>query len=287
MKKLLYAILFIVGIVLLIKYTTADEQLQTMFAGPCEQPVEYTIGHVSPTYQLRESTLKNILSDVDQAWSAAADKDLFRYSEDADIKVNIIYDEQQRFLDKEKTISSRIALEKRSYKNAEEELVELKERYKQKKKEYDRAVKEYDEMMEKPAGRVQNDITRQAHEIDQTRQELNDIARRINEKVEVVNRISNRINKMVANYNADFDTTREYNQGDYQKNMADESINIYSYRDLDELRLVLAHEMGHALGLQHVENSESIMYYLIKDQLSDSLAFSEQDRAALQGLCGN
>ena len=286
MKKFIYVILISAAIILLIKYTSADEQLRTMFTQPCGQPIEYTIGIISPTYQLSEAKLKKILSDIDQAWSSAAGKELFRYNENAGIKVNIIYDEQQRFLDEEKSISSRIQHEKRSYKIAEQKLSQLKERYTQIKKEYDDALAEYKKMMKKPSTQIKNDVARQAYEVEQKRKELNDLAQQLNKKVEVMNGISDRIDKMVANYNADFDTTREYNQGDYQKNITDASINIYSYRDLHELKLVLAHEMGHAIGLKHVENSESIMYYLIKDQLPDSLTFSAQDRAALQDLCG-
>lgn len=287
MKKILYLILIAAGVVIVIRYTAADEQLDAFFTGACNQPLAYTIGHVSPRYQLSESTLKKILREAGQTWSSAANKQLFRYSSNEGIKVNIIYDDQQRFLDQEQAVSSRIEQEKNSYENAKETLRKLKKRYTRKKEAFDEALKEYNKMMEKPSGRIHNDITGQAHEIEQRRRELNDLAQRINEKVQILNRISERINRMVAQYNTKFDTTRQYSQGDYQKKFTERKINIYSYRTLEELKLVLAHEMGHALGLKHVDNPESIMYYLIKDQPPDRLKFTAQDRAALRDLCSN
>lgn len=286
MKRILVAILLIAGILFVVKYFILDNGIRSVFPGPCQRTITYSIGQISPIYDLDESTLKTMLNEIDNAWSAAAGKNLFEYDSNSSLSINLIYEEEQRFLNKEQSIASRIEYEKMSYKNTEHELLKLKERYKQEKKKYDEAITEYNKMMEKPSTQVQNDITRQAHEIEERRRKLNDLASQINEKVENVNRISERIDEMLADYNAHFDTTKAFNQGDYQSSITGKVINIYGYRNLDELKLVLAHEMGHALGLQHVQNPESIMYYLMKDQSTGQLRFTNQDTAALNNLCG-
>jgi|GEM_PF-5917020 len=53
---------------------------------------------------------------------------------------------------------------------------------------------------------------------------------------------------------------QEFDKGDFYKG----EINIYEYRNKYDLALVLAHEFGHALEMEHVEDPEAIMHYLLQ-----------------------
>ena len=85
--------------------------------------------------------------------------------------------------------------------------------------------------------------------------QINDAGARNNQLVEGYN-------EDVAVFNNRFGGTREFTQGDYQG----DHINVYQFRDRAELILVLAHELGHALQLEHVDNQASIMFYLMGEQ---------------------
>lgn len=50
--------------------------------------------------------------------------------------------------------------------------------------------------------------------------------------------------------------------------------------------MVLAHEFGHSMSLDHVDNDESIMYYLMGGQ-PDSLEPSNEDLASFATICGD
>jgi len=51
------------------------------------------------------------------------------------------------------------------------------------------------------------------------------------------------------------------------------------------LRTILAHELGYALGIGHVDGEHSVMYPAMNPQNRDSGGLSAQDRAALREVC--
>jgi predicted Zn-dependent protease len=61
-----------------------------------------------------------------------------------------------------------------------------------------------------------------------------------------------------------------------------EEINIYEFDSRTALLRVLAHEFGHALGLDHNDNEQSIMHYL---NSSTNLKPTKEDLAALREVC--
>ena len=72
----------------------------------------------------------------------------------------------------------------------------------------------------------------------------------------------------------------QFEEGIY--NPRDKTITIYEYTDANSLKRVLAHEMGHALGINHVDNPNSIMYYLNN---AKTFALTKEDETALVNVC--
>lgn len=56
---------------------------------------------------------------------------------------------------------------------------------------------------------------------------------------------------------------------------------IYEFSSIDDLRLTLAHEFGHALGLKHTHNPKSLMYPRIKEQDPKNFQLTATDLALL------
>ena len=121
-------------------------------------------------------------------------------------------------------------------------------------------------------------------EINQHVSTVNSLVDRIKQVEGVLNNQVATLNLKVKNYNSLGDSTgREFNEGEYVRNASGTKINIYQFKDEGQLIRVLAHELGHAIGLDHIDNPKAIMYYL-NEGVNEKL--TPDDLTALRNRCG-
>ena len=81
-------------------------------------------------------------------------------------------------------------------------------------------------------------------------------------------------------YNALYGEHRHFHKGEYDG----KDITIYQYRDLADLILILTHELGHALGLAHVNDPKAVMYEILGKQDLETLTLTSTDVCAAHCL---
>ena len=74
-----------------------------------------------------------------------------------------------------------------------------------------------------------------------------------------------------------------YDKGDYDRRSGE--LNIYQYDNTADLRLVLAHEFGHALGMGHVNDDQAIMSDILYQDAGTQPSLSSQDLAEFARVC--
>lgn len=110
----------------------------------------------------------------------------------------------------------------------------------------------------------------------------NELAGRINTVAGILNRLAESVNAGIASYNRLAADREEFVTGVYRIEGSKRSIDIYQFYDYRDLVIIIAHEMGHSLGLSHGESEDSIMYPKIKSQ---EAGLSEEDISLLKEAC--
>ena len=246
------------------------------------------------------------MNDVESLWADAGGKNLVTYSDTGRVAINFIYSDEQQFTESKQQLSQRIDRLQQEFSKLQQNFQLLSSQYKAQVNQYQRKLSEFNSLVDDYNNRVselnnrgtatktqEQQLNEKKQQIDQLKstleqeqRELEDFRREVNRMSTQLNALSNQQNILVSHYNDRFGNRKEFDQGNYTRLGNKESINIYQFDDIDNLRLVLAHEVGHALGLGHVDNPRSVMHYLMEKQNASNPQLTDEDISALQQICG-
>jgi hypothetical protein len=270
-------------------------------AADCPVPISYRIGEIDPAFGLKQEQVLAYVSQAEDLWESQVQRELFTYDENAKLSIQFIYDDRQADANsevaqrgdldeqKEKSESVRIAIEElqTKYDKLSVSHNDQVAAYEAKLNDYNAEVNKYNDRGGAPEEvferleKERNELSAKAEELNRISEELKTIAGKINELADQGNALVENYNDEVAKYNQEFGFAREFTQGDYQG----ERIHVYKFSSDEELVTVLAHEFGHALGLGHVEDTSSLMYYLLENT-DEAPTLSSLDLASYEAVCG-
>ncbi len=267
----------------------------------CRLPVVYSIGEVDERFGITREEALTALRSAEDVWEESLGRsDIFEYADDGPFRINFIYDERQRAAEAAMEAKEDLAVRgganevlTQLHQKLIDEYESLQNQYETKLSAYESELADYNSDVARynAAGGAPEDAYRELEgrrqDLDRARQELSGLFAKLEDLAEQINSVGDKGNELIEEYNdlvADFNHTfahgHEYTQGDYRGR----EINVYTFTNKEELVVVLAHELGHALALPHVENEASIMYYLLEEQPRPP-RLSDEDKEAFASLC--
>lgn len=274
-KKLFYILMIAVsvGVVYVYrdKYIAFYDSLH-----PCTKPITWTVGTVDPRFNL---TRDQFIANVKQAaaiWSQEEGKNLFVYDPEGKLSINLIFDQRQQSQNKINALDSQLE-------NQKNKLSLDINSYRQQVTDFKARLDSYNKEVAKwnSQGGAPQDIF---DKLNQEQKDLQAEANRLNATAKKLNLNSENYNLGVGNLNSEI---QNFNQDLVQKPEEgifmgpEDRIEIYFNNNKLELEHTLAHELGHAVGVDHNENPKSIMYPFT----TQITKLSDDDKQALADTC--
>jgi hypothetical protein len=236
---------------------------------PCTHPISYSIGAVDARFGIQNSTLVSDIEAATAIWNKAEGRSILVYDKNAALKINLIYDEREASA----KLGSQIASQQADMDSARAALDASQAQFTAEQTAYNQTVS----TINARGGASRSEAAALASQ----RASLNNLADSINSAVASYNASVAAMNAKVAEFNQTAGHTFE--EGQYVRDSAGERINIFEFVGNTQLERVLAHEFGHAIGLDHNTDPKSIMF--AKNE-SGNLVPTKSDLAALRAVCG-
>ncbi|MFU8811577.1 MAG: matrixin family metalloprotease [Balneolaceae bacterium] len=302
-------IALILGVVVLFwLYFTLDRERQRAAVLPavCTEPLGYTIGSIDSRFPVSEADVDQAVRRASELWAKELGHPAFEPGREPSVRIDLVYDERQQLADGELRARERIRSEQLVLNQRQQEYERLTDRFEARSAAYEQlaaeAIRERNELNNwvedvNRSGQVTPSVQQEfeqrrerADNIQQRvlreREELDRMAERINRLVDDLNRLTDYNNELVDGYNRDFAGSNRFTKATYQQENGQGVITVSMVLSRDELALLLAHEMGHAFGLPHVENPASVMFAQLGEQpLYPVMQLTPEDKTALRLLC--
>lgn len=275
----------------------------------CRIPYRLRAGEIDAAFGMSRRDLEAALREAFAVWEGYARSTLFVITDDASATpVHLRFDERQVRSDEmaeERRAQQDIAIEiDRRRAELEDLRRDLEHRQAEFRDEADRhasAVRTYEEWVaafnrsssgnhaeRRRLAAERESLERQSAHLEALQQRQLSAQEHFNGRVEAFNRAVARLNERSQAAAAAAAGHGPVGAGRYARTAAGESIEVYLVTSHADLLLTLAHELGHALGIGHVDDSDALMSAVKVGPSSGRGAapvLRRADRAALERVC--
>ncbi len=250
---------------------------------PCQVPLSWHIAELDPRFALSAAEARRAVEDAAALWEGALGRPHFPRAGSGDLAIRFVFDERQS------------------------ESVERR-RWQQQVDATDASLEARGEELSRAARNLDRDIARHNAVVSEWQSrggappevlaELRATGSDLDQREQALQRQIDRFNRRVGERNRQAeDLTREFSpevvesghygesvrsRGERVLSVSGREIQIFQFEDYDALVLVIAHELGHALGLGHAPGRDAVMSAV---PAGDAPAPGPADLALLRERC--
>jgi len=291
-------------------YQSGTDVTSTVRLGfQCRIPYEIRIGEIDAEFGMSRADLEGALGESFAVWETYARKPLFVLTDSASATpVHLRFDERQARSDdmaEERRAQQDIAAEmdrmrseledlRRDFERKQAELRGEADRYASAVRTYEQSVAAFDrsssgsDAERRRLAAERESLGRESERLQDLQQQHRLDQEHFNSRVEAFNRDVARLNDRSSAAAAATAGHGPVGAGRYSRSAAGESIEVYLVTSYADLVLTLAHELGHALGIGHLEGRDAIMSAVNAGPSSGRTTvplLSRADREALEAVC--
>jgi len=268
----------------------------------CPSPIRYRIGTLDPRFGITREEFRRLIEKAGNVWEEK--QKIFQYDPKGKLPINLVYDARQKFTQTAIAIRAGVSaklvqadLIKQQLLPLREEFNKIETSYSDQAASYKRAQDSYNRKVKQSnlAGGASDaglqdfaderrSLRAQFNLLEAKRLEMNRATDELNTLIKKRNAVIELANTEAAAFNDAAPASLQFKEGRYVREGNEERIDVFQFENTDSLLVILAHELGHALGMKHNANPDSIMSPLIH---TDRLVLTAEDEDGLKTVCSS
>ena len=261
---------------------------------PFDSRVHYRLGTIDPRFGISEAEAIKLAAEAAQIWQQGIGKVLFVYDPTASLSINLRFDERQDNANRQRIEQQQLQQQLSDQNNTSHEYHQRKMQLAQQRLQLDAHDADFQQQLDHYNRRMaswntlgnlddfnREQLRQKRKQLDLTQQQIRQAMDDYNQQVIELNEFANHFNQSANQYNQKVEQlNRQFTPREFEKgNFDGDQITIYEFSTPADLRLTMAHELGHALGLKHNNDPYALMYPLLKQQDAQNFKLRAADLA--------